>query len=104
MADEDSPMRRWCAIVVVLVGAVARADEPAKPNQLTPKEIADGWISLFDGETTFGWKIDGEAKVENGALILGGSKETRAEFTTPFYRLELTVELVAKNGGDAAII
>ena len=30
-----------------------------------------------------GWKIDGEAKAENGVLVLGGSKATKAETTTP---------------------
>src|SRR5471030_3064864 len=34
-----------------------------KPNTLTPKEIADGWILLFDGETTFGWTEIGRAHV-----------------------------------------
>ena len=71
------------------------ADEP-KPNILTPKEIADGWILLFDGETTFGWKIDGEAKVADGALVVGGDKSDRLmSFATTFglvaeYRLEHT--------------
>jgi hypothetical protein len=53
-----------------------------KHNRLTPQEIADGWILLFDGESTFGWKIEGEAKVEDGTLILGGTKATTAETTT----------------------
>ena len=56
--------------------------EESTPNVLTPKEISDGWILLFDGRTTFGWKIDGEAKVEDGVLILGGAKATKAETTT----------------------
>ncbi|MBY0229035.1 MAG: DUF1080 domain-containing protein, partial [Gemmataceae bacterium] len=37
-----------------------------------------GWLSLFDGETTTGWKIEGEAKVEKGKLVLGGTKATKA--------------------------
>ncbi|HLW68826.1 MAG TPA: DUF1080 domain-containing protein [Gemmataceae bacterium] len=77
-------MKWWPAVLVLLASGLVSAEEPAKPNQLTPKEIADGWISLFDGETTFGWKIDGEAKVEKGALILGGEKATTAKTTTEF--------------------
>jgi len=28
----------------------------AGPNTLTPEEIRDGWLLLFDGETLFGWE------------------------------------------------
>src|SRR6516162_11281492 len=66
---------------LILVG-VARADETVKPNTLTSKEIADGWILLFDGQTTFGWQIEGDAKVEKSELILGGDKATTVESTT----------------------
>ena len=93
-------MKWWPAVLVVLASGLAWADEPAKPNQLTPKEITDGWISLFDGETTFGWKIDGEAKVENGTLVVGEKNRSEARFDTPFYSLELVLEL--KRTGDSA--
>jgi hypothetical protein len=48
-----------------------------QPNTLTQKEIDDGWILLFDGETMFGWTPVGEPKwaVEGGAIVaLPGSK------------------------------
>jgi hypothetical protein len=41
-------------------------------------------IRLFDGETTFGWEIEGEGKVEKGKLILGGGKATEARVTARF--------------------
>ena len=54
-------MQRILFACVVLFAAAlpcpAQGDKP-KPNTLTPKEIADGWILLFDGETTFGWEAD----------------------------------------------
>jgi hypothetical protein len=56
-------------------------DEP-KPNTLTPKEIAEGWILLFDGESTFGWRVVGDAKVEKGELTLGGAKPATATSTS----------------------
>lgn len=42
-------------------------------NQLTPEEVAEGWILLFDGETKFGWKAEFPTFekswiVENGIL------------------------------------
>ena len=41
---------------------------------LKPQEAAEGWISLFDGKTTFGWK---DAKVAEGGLTGG---QTTSEF------------------------
>ena len=41
----------------------AQGEKP-KPNTLTAKEIAEGWILLYDGETPFGWK----ARVDQGYL------------------------------------
>jgi hypothetical protein len=49
-------MRAFALLVAVLLFAPsAFAQAQAKPNTLTPKELADGWLLLFDGETTFGW-------------------------------------------------
>jgi hypothetical protein len=99
-------VRLLCSMLVMLglASASTRAeDDQAKPNELTRQEIADGWISLFDGATTFGWKIDGEAKVEKGWLVLGGTKATRAETTTSLQRIRygLDLELVWETGKEA---
>jgi len=62
----------------------------AKPNTLTTQEIADGWILLFDGETTFGWKVEGTVKVADSTLLLGGvDKDSVAVTTTQFGDCEL---------------
>lgn len=96
-------MSRFLAALLALALAVAfhspaladdkekEKDKP-KPNTLTPKEIAEGWILLFDGESTFGWKINGAAEVKDGVLILGKGKKTTIKPTTNFgtdYFLEL---------------
>lgn len=53
---------------------------------LTSREAACGWISLFDGETSFGWQ---DAVVEDGVLRQGqttmpfGNVELRADVITP---------------------
>ncbi|MFO0842151.1 MAG: DUF1080 domain-containing protein [Gemmataceae bacterium] len=84
-------MRRSLVLIAALALPLLAADD-RKPNTLTPKEVAEGWLLLFDGETTFGWVIDGEAKVEKGELVLGGTKPTRAkpsiDFTGFAWRLE----------------
>src|SRR4051794_6775716 len=94
-------MRRLLGLVLLgLLPLSASADEP-KPNTLTPKEIADGWLLLFDGETTFGWNIDGEATVKDGLLVLGGEKETRAHPTTEFGDYVLRFQCRAGKDGKA---
>jgi hypothetical protein len=47
------------------------------PKPLTDAELAEGWISLFDGETLFGWKPASKAdwQVKDGAIrVTGGEK------------------------------
>ena len=73
------------------------AAENPKHNTLTPKEVADGRILLFDAETTFGWKIDGEAKVADGVLVLGGEKETTATTTSEFSNFMLYFDYASES-------
>lgn len=82
------------ALALLAFAAPAFADDKdkPKPNTLTPKEIADGWLLLFDGESTFGWKIDGDAEVKDGTLILGKTKKTTAYPTAdfgPYFKLKV---------------
>ena len=64
---------------------IPEQSEAATPNKLTLDERADGRILLFDGKTLSGWKIKGEAKVEDGVLVLGGGdQETIAVPTSLF--------------------
>lgn len=46
----------------------------AQHNSLTPKEVSDGWILLFDGETLFGWTQEGKAqwRATGGVLTAEG--------------------------------
>jgi hypothetical protein len=86
--------RLLAAISLLAFASPAFADDKdkLKPNTLTPKEIADGWILLFDGDTTFGWKIDGAAEVKDGELVLGKGKKTIAYPTGdfgPLYMLKI---------------
>jgi Domain of Unknown Function (DUF1080) len=94
--QEILPMRRLFWTVFLLPLAVpAYADEP-KPNALTPKEATDGWLLLFDGETTFGLKVGGDATVTGGELVLGGGKATT--WTIPFAQFDLRLEFSNREG------
>jgi hypothetical protein len=78
-------MRLPVSILVIFTSTcVAVAGD--KPAALTSKEISEGWISLFDGETTFGWSIEGKAKIEDGMLSIGGSSEPTIIKTTSAFR------------------
>lgn len=82
-------------MAVLLVPLLLVAD--VKPRAgLTAAEVAEGWLLLFDGESTFGWRIEGESAVEKGALVLGGKKGTTASssLTLGAYRLALELDVV----------
>jgi hypothetical protein len=81
------------ALVLALAGPAAAQPKAA----LTPAEAADGWLMLFDGETPFGWKIDGAAEVKDGTLILGKGKKTVAYPTSRFgASFEYALEVAGK--------
>ncbi len=78
-------MHRWFALLtLVLCPCWVAAQE--KSNTLTPKEVADGWLLLFDGETPFGWRVEGDAKVDKGILILDGRAKGAKVTTTSVFR------------------
>lgn len=88
----------------------------AQDNQLTKKEVKEGWQLLFDGKTTTGWKgayLDNFPekgwRVENGLLMVekadggeatnGGDIVTLAEYTD----FELSVDFRLSEGANSGI-
>lgn len=93
-------MRMVLTVLAFVAGGVAvAADSP--PNTMTPKEIADGWVLLFDGESTFGWTIEGDVKPGGGSLTIGGQNGGSMTTTTSFGRADLRVayEVVGNSPG-----
>jgi hypothetical protein len=85
-------MRNALSTLVLLSLAGPAAAQP-KAASLSTQEVADGWLMLFDGESTFGWKVDGAAEVKDGTLILGKGKKTVAYPTSRFgTAFEYTIE------------
>ena len=75
--------------LLFLTGAIElRADDPAAgtPNKLSAQELADGWILLFDGETTFGWQANSNANwhVAEGVLAVSEGEPGLLGTTSPF--------------------
>lgn len=67
-------MSRLAALAALVFAPLAVADDRPK-QQLSSKELADGWVMLFDGESTFGWDTKGDVTVKDGVMVLkpGGS-------------------------------
>ena len=108
-----SQLHAWRILLAIAFAAIAvfspdllsaqnRETPPAvEPKQqfgptpgLTRQEILDGWLSLFDGESLFGWKpvtdanwhvADGEIRVERGKL---GLLRTTSQFDDFELKLE----------------
>lgn len=83
----------FCAAAcAILLAGSARAKDKPKPYALSPQQVASGELMLFDGETTFGWTIDGEATVKDGSMVLGGTKATTATCNTAFPAIGVAVK------------
>jgi len=71
---------------------------------VTPEEVADGWIALFDGETLFGWQPASKAnwRVEDGAITVDSGEAgllcTTAEFGDHVLKLEFRSDADTNSG------
>src|SRR5262245_36589929 len=88
LPQEISPMRPLTALLAgILVILPLVAAEGTGPNTLTAKEIAEGWLLLFDGETSFGWDLDGDATIPKGGndfILRGGVTGCKMKTTSRF--------------------
>lgn len=88
-----------CGLLFLLSAA------PDKLNTLSPEQIQAGTLLLFDGETPFGWTIEGESKIEKGRLILGGAKKTTATtISGGFLAGNISLELTDAQGGNLSTL
>lgn len=80
----------------------AAADEP---NTLSEKELADGWILLFDGETLFGWKPVTEAnwKVAGGVISVSEGERGLLRTTSQFGNYRLKVDFRSARGTNSGV-
>jgi hypothetical protein len=93
-----------CAALLPLATLLSFAAERT-PNSLSRSEAAEGWIQLFDGETTFGWTPRGDGKwtVQDGAVVFqpgtgGGYFSTTTEFADFDLHAEFWIDAVANSG------
>ncbi len=82
-----------CVVVSFCFTGLFVAGGEAKPR-LTPRQVEEGWLLLFDGETTFGWTAGGgKATVKDGILSVQADKAERLLTTTAFGWGQAEVEL-----------
>jgi len=94
-------MKKWilsCGylFLIVLGVGLVRAESPAEYGfGLSQDEALQGWISLFDGQTTFGWREATTVLDGSQTLLIGGRT------TTEFRGVQLRGDFV--NGGSITI-
>ena len=72
--------RLLAALALLAVASPAFAED--KPREIPPKEAANGTLMMFDGVTTFGWKVEGDVAIKGGWMIVGGEEATTITSTS----------------------
>ena len=99
--------RSLLALFLFLVAFHALSANAAEtqPNQLTSEQIAEGWISLFDGETLFGWTPTSDAnwQAAEGAIRVSDGAEGFLMTNSEFADYELHVEYEAPASTNSGV-
>ncbi|MCA8988352.1 MAG: DUF1080 domain-containing protein [Planctomycetaceae bacterium] len=74
-------------------------------NPLTPEQVADGWIMLFDAVSTFGWHHDGQINwsVEDQSLTADSGPIGLLLTDVPFADFELELEFSLSEHGNSGV-
>ncbi|MCL3779790.1 DUF1080 domain-containing protein [Prolixibacteraceae bacterium JC049] len=100
------------ALIACFAFAFFACNEPVKDNELSSKEKRQGWVLLFDGQNTTGWrafngtKLPSGWKVENSMLMSlgkGGDIGGDIVFDKPFKNFEFSVDWKISKGGNSGI-
>jgi hypothetical protein len=76
------------------------------PAVLSPERAAEGWISLFDGYSIYGWEQEfGQYwRIQDGQLISEGDRPPSILTTSvPWTDFELTLEVFLDEGGNSGL-
>ncbi len=84
-------------------GGTVPVVEPPRP--LSEAALADGWISLFDGETLFGWQAQSDAnwRIEQGAIVVDAGSKGLLTTTTRFADYVLQIDFRSAPGTNSGI-
>jgi hypothetical protein len=91
-------IRQWLTWAFVCVTSTAAISAAQVPNTLSPEELAQGWILLWDGKSSLGWEpqINGEWKGFDGALHATPGSYMWLRHATPFANFVLKAEFRMK--------
>ena len=108
----------WLTVTAAMgvwrVAGTATADDALPPaaeaQRLSPEEITDGWISLFDGETLFGWQANNDPEaggtnwsVQDGVITADRGEQGLLVTRVPFADFELRCDYRLARGGNSGI-
>jgi hypothetical protein len=95
---------RLSFFLALLVGVLGQAGA-AEPELLSRELLGEGWISLFDGETPYGWQPVGEAKWEvvDGEIRTSGEAPGFLMTTTEWRNFSLHVEFKANQRTNSGV-
>lgn len=81
------------------------ASPTAPPELLTKEEVAEGWTSLFDGQTLFGWEAHSKAdwQVKDGAIVVTSGEPGLLCTSVPFADYVLKVEFRADPATNSGV-
>lgn len=85
--------------------ATAKPSVELKPTLLPEGELAAGWISLFDGQTLFGWEAASKAnwRVEDGVIVVDQGEKGLLCTTTQFADYVLRVDFRSAQGTNSGV-
>ncbi len=97
--------RLRCVISVLVLVVPLVASAHAAENTLSPAEVAEGWILLFDGQTLFGWQPASQVdwKVAEGAITATQGEQGLLATTSQFGDYVLKVDFRAAAGANSGI-
>ena len=101
----SSIKRAWSVafLLIILLGfsAIAWAEQ----NALTPKELDEGWILLFDGQTLFGWAPASKANWEaaDGTIRVSEGEPGLLCTTSQFADYVLKVDFRSPKGTNSGV-
>ncbi len=90
---------------VLTAALTAGSLSAAEANTLTAEELADGWVLLFDGESTFGWRAANDVnwKVADGTIVATEGENGLLHTTSQFGNYQLKVDFRSAKGTNSGV-